>query len=97
MAITKGKGGSFETKDNPFFNTHRRAKVAPDFDEVSGIGAALDLLVKAGCAVMFGRTRDGGAVVFTVLDGEKRHRTYCSNAEELQEAFDAIREMYADD
>jgi len=44
--------------------------------------------------VMLGSTRDGGAVVITVFDGEQRHRTYCSNDHELENAFASVLAAY---
>lgn len=45
-----------------------------------------------GDAVMFGRTRDGGAVVLTVLSGDDRVRQYATGAEEIAELLRLVRE-----
>jgi hypothetical protein len=97
VAVTKGKGANFASTNNPFFGGPKRKGSAPEFTEVSNIGKALDVLTRAGCALMVGHTRDGGAVVFTILDGEKRHRTYCTDSTELQDAVTAILDMYDGD
>ena len=97
MATSKGKGASFASTNNPFFGGPKRKGIAPEFVEVSNFGKAVDVLTKAGCALMVGHTRDGGAVVLTILDGDKRHRTYCSDDTELQEAVTAMIEMYDGD
>ena len=89
-----GKGGNFETRKNPFGLNLVPKGGAPDFASVKNMGAVIDALVKAGCAIMLGRTRDEGALVLTILDGDDRHRTYCSSEEELDAAFDAMAEMY---
>lgn len=89
-----GKGGDFDTRPNPFKGSGPNPKSSADFTEVSDIGKALQVLVESGCAIMLGRTRDGGAMVLTILDQDDRHRTYCSNNVELQSAFDAIIQMY---
>lgn len=91
-----GKGGTFDTRPNPFSNGYHSARNTADYTEVPHLGKAIQILVEAGCAVILGRTRDGGALVVTVLDGETRHRTYCSNDVELQDAFTAIIDMYGE-
>lgn len=91
----KGKGGNFETKRNPFLDRPRGIHTRPSFDQSSDLTTAVELLVKSGCAVMFGATRDDGAVVFTILDGDNRHRTYCSNDEEFHEAIESICRTYS--
>lgn len=89
-----GKGGNFDTRANPFTRDVER-KDPPSFQLCKAMLAAVDMTVKAGCAVMFGSTRDGGAVVVTILDGEHRHRTYCSNEGELEDAAQAMLQMYS--
>jgi len=46
----------------------------------------------AGDALMFGRTRDGGALVLTVLSGDERVRNYATGAEEVSALLARIRE-----
>jgi len=41
-----------------------------------------------------GRTRDGGAMVLTVLDGDNRHRTYCSSTAELEAALESLEAAF---
>ena len=89
-----GKGGDFDTRPNPFKGTGSRSKTSANFTEVPHLGKALQVLVENGCAIIIGGTRDGGALVLTILDGEDRHRTYCSNDVELEEAVSAIIDMY---
>lgn len=89
-----GKGGDFDTRPNPFTRAGKVSKTSANFTDVSDIGKALQVLVESGCAIIVGQTRDGGAMVLTILDGDDRHRTYCSNNVELQDAIDAIVQMY---
>jgi hypothetical protein len=89
----RGKGGSFQTKPNPFTNGGE-VLPAPALNGKASLGVAIDNVVHAGCAIMIGQTRDGGALVFTVLDGDDRHRTYCSNDGELDRALLALHKMY---
>lgn len=89
----RGKGENWDTRPNPFASS-KNVAVAPEFADISAFGLALDKVLKAGCALLVGQTRDGGAVVLTVLDGEQRHRTYCANDAELQAAIDALHFLY---
>jgi len=91
-----GKGGNFDTRPNPFQGSQNRPKTIADYTEVPNLGKALQVLIQAGCACILGGTRDGGAMVVTILDGDNRHRTYCSTSEELQDAFSRIEDMYGE-
>jgi hypothetical protein len=92
----KGKGGNFEKRPNPFTNSLHLVTAQISFTDISDIAQVLDVVIAAGCAIMLGRTRDGGALVLTILDGDDRYRTYCANNTELQSAIDALLKMYAD-
>lgn len=48
--------------------------------EVDGpsIKAAIDAITRDGCAIVFSRTSDGGALVLTLLDGPSRIKEYPS-------------------
>lgn len=89
----RGKGENWDTRPNPFAST-KTVGVAPSFGDISGFGIAIDKVLEQGCAVLVGRTRDNGAVVLTVLDGDQRHRTYCSNSSELEAAIKALSFVY---
>jgi len=91
--IRKGKAGNFSTAKN-LFSAHKAKGSAPKLADSSGLLSALDELLAAGNAVMLGNTRDCGALVFTVLEGDERHRTYCSSDEELDGAIVEIHERY---
>ena len=93
---TRGKGGNFDSRKNPFGNI-RLLKSAPDLASVAMLGGTLDKVLRAGHAVMLGHTRDGGALVLTILEGENRHRTYCSNNDELDAAITAMENMFVQD
>lgn len=90
----RGKGGNFDTRPNPW-GAQGGAHIAPEFAEVSSLGSTFDTVCRAGCALMVGHTRDGGAVVLTVLDADQRHRTYCSNVAELEDAITALVALYS--
>jgi hypothetical protein len=87
-----GKGGNWDVRPNPF----KRDSVPPRaaLTEAPNALLAVEMAIQNGCAVMLGGTRDGGATVITVLDGDQRPRTYCHTAEELRAAFDALLAMY---
>lgn len=92
----KGKGEQWDTRANPFLSKGEQ-HIAPSFTDATDIARLLDAVCRSGCALMVGHTRDGGAVVFTVLDGDMRHRTYCSNDHELQGAIDSAFSAYSDE
>jgi hypothetical protein len=92
----KGKGGNFDKRPNPFTNGPHLVAAQISFTDISDIAEVLDVVTAAGCALMLGRTRDGGALVLTILDGDDRYRTYCANNTELQNAIDAMLKMYKD-
>jgi hypothetical protein len=94
--VETGKGESWDTRKNPFASGSV-AHIAPSFTDVTDLGRFMDSVCRAGCALMVGHTRDGGAVVFTVLDGELRHRTYCASDHELQGAIDSAYAAYSED
>jgi len=92
---TPGKGGNFNTRANPFGNG-KSVGVAPKLTGTATIGIVLDEVLAAGCAIMLGRTRDGGALVCTVLDGEERHRSYASSEQELDAMMLALHNYYGE-
>jgi len=88
-----GKAGQWDVRPNPFAGTANGApKVS--LGDVSRLGLVLDTVLAEGAAVMVGRTRDGGAVVLTVLDGDNRHRTYCSSTAELEAALESLEAAF---
>lgn len=95
MSVKKetGKGGNWDIRKNPFTQS-KENHIAPEFGGCTDLARLLDVVCRAGCAIMVGHTRDGGAVVFTILDGDDRHRTYCSNDHELQAAIDSAYAAY---
>ena len=90
----RGKAGKFDTRANPFTGTRKPMGSLPNFTEIPNATSAIQAVISASCAIIVGSTRDGGAVVFTVLDGDQRHRTYCSTEQELQDAVNALIDMY---
>jgi hypothetical protein len=91
-----GKGGNFTTRPNPFGGTASAGR-APELTSTITLGAVIDEVLQAGCAIMLGHTRDGGALVCTVLDGEERHRSYASTEQELDAMMLALHKYYAKD
>lgn len=89
-----GKGGNFDTRKNPFARTTQGQGTAPSVGDNAFLGQAIDRVVAAGCAIMLGQTRNGGTLCITILDGDDRHRTYCTTGDELDQAVAAMLEMY---
>lgn len=94
MSKQAGKGGAIDTRPNPFRNVVRSAQALPDFSSADNFGNTVDKIIGAGCGVILAATRDHGAIVITVLDGDTRHRTYCSSSTELEEALDSLNDYY---
>jgi len=90
----KGKGGNFNTQRNPFQQGIKAVPNRPSLAECPRLGLAIDRILASGCALILGATRDGGAVCLTILDGEDRHRTYCSTELELDSAIASIEQLY---
>lgn len=90
---TRGKGDNWDTRRNPFQNNKPTGN-APQLADVPYALSAMDKVLSAGCAVLIGHTRDGGALVLTILDGDQRHRTYCSNHDELDAAITSMAFVY---
>ncbi len=82
----KGHGGAFSQGSNVFHDRERSSSRAAFIDVPGGVGT-IDKLLESGFAIIFGCTRDGGAISITLLDGDDRHRTYCASQEELNDAF----------
>lgn len=93
VKTSNGKGGQWDVRANPFASNPNRAG-APSLGDVSRFGLACDKVLAQGAAIMVGHTRDGGALVLTVLDGDQRHRTYCSNVGELEAALESIEAAF---
>jgi len=93
---TNGKGAIYDKRPNPFVGS-RTTTSAPELAGVGMLGKAVDAVLACGCALMVGHTRDGGALVLTILDGQDRYRTYCSNQDELDAAVSSAYEMYKSD
>jgi len=72
-----------------------RGRARPEFTEVPGFAATCDLVVAAGAAIMFSRTRDGGAIVVSVFDGDDRAKEYAAQLDELVEIFRQLAAAYA--
>jgi hypothetical protein len=92
--VEPGRGGAWDSRANPFLSKDKQ-HIAPSFTDVTDLARLLDALCRSGCACMVGHTRDGGAVVLTVLDGDNRHRTYAANIDELQAAIDSALAAYS--
>lgn len=61
------------------------------------LAAAIAGAVDCGDALILGRTRDGGAVVITVLSGTDSHKFYAGNQGELEDNLNLLRRGYGID
>lgn len=89
---TPGRGADFKTEKNPFASF--QVKDRPALADHSDLGLILDALIDGGDAIIIGATRDGGALAFTVMEGDQRHRTYAATDSELDGALRALHTMY---
>lgn len=60
------------------------------------LASALLSVVENGCALMFSATRDKGALVLTLLNGDARNRVYPANTAELVAALTDLQESMTD-
>jgi hypothetical protein len=49
-----------------------------------------------GDAIMFSRTRDGGALCLTIMAGEERIKQYAGDGEEIQKLLSLVLESARD-
>lgn len=71
----------------------------PALDGTSALDPALLLraivaTISSGAAVQFSCTRDFGALVITVLDGNDRHKVYPANAQEIAQAVTDLLDSF---
>lgn len=55
----------------------------------------LACVVDNGAAVILSGTRDGGALVITLLDGDDKDKVYCEDVDDLREALTDLAGAYA--
>lgn len=65
--------------------------------DVVGALGIIEALVAGGRAIMFSKTRDGGAWCLQVLDGDQRWKSYASSQAELNELFLELQDAYGAD
>ena len=56
--------------------------------------AAIYAVIASGAAVQFSCTRDFGALVVTVLDGNDRHKQYPTDAQEIAQCVEDLRDSF---
>lgn len=89
-------GKAVESAPNPFKAKH----VGRDpgrLEGVPGFLGSIEALCASGRAIMFARTRDGGAWAIQVLDGDQRFKEYASDQAELNDLFANLIECYGSD
>jgi len=58
------------------------------------LALAVSRVCNAGDAILFGTTRDGGALVVTVLSGEEREKWYPDDERSIGAALTQIADAY---
>lgn len=78
------------------FRKNLRATSKNDYIQLDAqkVLLALSRVTRAGGAIMFGLTQDGGAFSFLILDGDDKAREYPHGVDEAHESLDAIAETY---
>lgn len=71
-----------------------RAQVKATWEDADAdqLWRAIYEVTNTGDALMFSLTRDGGAVVLTVLAGDERVRQYATGEEEIAKLLTLVRE-----
>lgn len=87
-----GKGGAFKREQLETYNT--RSSDAHSLAEFGSLADVIERVVLAGAYISFGRTRDGGATLVRVLDGQQKLSTYCSSKQELMEMMESLTREY---
>lgn len=54
----------------------------------------LALVVSNGAAVILSGTRDGSALVITLLDGDTKDKVYCEDVDDVREALTDLAAAY---
>lgn len=55
----------------------------------------LALVIDNGAAVILSGTRDGSALVITLLDGDNKDKVYCEDVDDVREALTDLATAYA--
>jgi len=91
-----------KTSDNQPTPLRRRSNLRPVLEihwsdiDPGLIRLAIDACTRAGCALMVGRTSDGGALSLCILDGDTKIKEYPHTADEAAALLRAIAEEYVD-
>lgn len=67
------------------------AKASWEEADPDALWRAIIAATEAGDAIMLGKTRDGGALVLTILSGNDRVKQYAHDAEEIAELLREVR------
>lgn len=72
------------------------AKASWEDADADTLWRTIQEVTSQGDAIMFGLTRDGGAVVLTVLSGDERVKQYATGEEEIAALLQLVREAAQD-
>jgi len=88
-----GKGGAFKREPAKAVWSAPPGQAA-SLDRYGSLAHCIESVLEAGAYISFGRTRDGGAIVIRVLDGDNKLTSYCHSHEEVMEAMAALEADY---
>jgi hypothetical protein len=81
---------SSERKDGARNSRRQRRTISWSASGSETLRTFIDVLTTNGCAVMFGRTTDGGALSLLVLAGNDKLREYITIESDILPVFDDI-------
>lgn len=83
----KPNSGGRDSSTKRGYIGRQRASIAWDEIPQHDIGDLVQSITGAGCAVILGKTSDGGALSITILDGDERYREWPHTTEEFAEVL----------
>lgn len=94
-------GKSNDPRANRYSRVGSRKSQAPkatwEDAEADTLWRAIDEVTRRGDALMFSLTRDGGAVVLTVMSGDDRIKSYATGPEEIAALLADVRAAAEED
>lgn len=95
--MTKGKQYGKDATPNPAVSKYARLSADSaggevSWEEVDGrlIKGAIAAASADGCALIFSKTQDGGALSLTLLAGTERHKKYGKSAELMESVLQEL-------
>jgi len=89
-------GKAIADAPNPF-KSRRVERDAGRLEDTPGVLGAIESICAGGRAVVFAKTRDGGAWAIQILDGDARFKDYAADQLELDSIFANLIDAYGAD